>query len=380
MSSNGTKKGLGQKFHQLRNDWKRAQGEWQVQREREAQKARFAKAAQQYNEKKQTAYKEEDTQKFWAKYGPRNPRMQRIGFRVVSIVAVASLAANVVMYSRWSNDRPLVRVGPRVVTRGEYYNELDQSAGKVVLSRIVLGELVRQAAAANHVPPSESDIDSRIAAIRRTHPQGLPAQDTPGLRDQIGLTLALENLRILHVDASDAEVDAYYDAHQGEFALPTQMHNTVVLTGKAADAALAAKLLHDGQTPQAIASHPGLHVVGVNGFAFNMNSLPPVLAQPITQRLMAMKTGDVQTFPVSKIFITFAVKERDDATLPSLAQIQDQVARQVKLAKAPSEQAELRSLYRANRPSFDMANYAADFRDFDTPAQTATKQRTASLP
>jgi len=379
MSSDYSPKGLGSKFRKVRANWKRAQGERQVARESRAAQARFAKATRQYSDKKQAAYQQEDLQKFRAKFGPQNPAVRRFFVRAVCAVALVSLVANAVMYSRWSDKRPLVRAGQRVVTRGEYYSALDQAAGKSVLNQIVLSELIRQAAASDAVPVSSSDIDARLATLRRTRPQGIPPTDTPGLRDQIGLTLALENLRIRHVTVSNAEAMVFYNAHKGAFVLPIQMRNTVVVTAAPAPAAAAqaAALLHQHQTAQAIAAHPGLHVVGVNGFALNLNALPPSIAQ----RLRLMRQGDVQTFPVSHIYLTFGVNERDDATLPSLNQIYDQVVRQVKLAKAPSEQAELAMLYHDNKPSFDMANYAQDFREFETlPSPPDAKRRTASLP
>jgi len=348
-----------------------------VARESRAAQARLARASRQYNGKQQAVYHQEDLQKFRAKFGPQNPAVRRFFVRAVCVVALVSLAANAVMYSCWSDKRPLVRVGQRVVTRGEYYSALDQAAGKNVLNQIVLSELIRQAAASDAVPVSSSDIDARLATLRRTRPQGIPPTDTPGLRDQIGLTLALENLRIRHVTVSNAEVLAFYNAHKTAFVLPTQMRNTVVVTATAPAAAQAAALLHQHQMAQAIAAHPGLRVVGINGFALNLNALPPSIAQ----RLRLMRQGDVQTFPVSHIYLTFGVNERDDATLPSLSQIYDQVVRQVKLAKAPSEQAELALLYQGNKPSFDMANYAQDFREFEPlPSPPDAKRRTASLP
>lgn len=377
MSSDYSPKGLSPKFHKARANWNRAQGERQVARESRSAQACLARASRQYNGKQQAVYQQEDLQKFRAKFGLQNPAVRRLFVRAVCMVALVSLAANAVMYSRWSDKRPLVRVGQRVVTRGEYYSALDQAAGKSVLNQIVLSELIRQAAASDAVPVSSSDIDARLATLRRTRPQGIPPTDTPGLRDQIGLTLALENLRIRHVTASDAEALAFYNAHKAAFVLPTQMRNTVVVTATAPAAAQAAALLHQHQTAQAIAAHPGLHVVGVNGFALNLNALPPSIAQ----RLRLMHQGDVQMFPVSHVYLTFGVNERDDATLPSLSQIYDQVVRQVKLAKAPSEQAELALLYQGNKPSFDMANYAQDFREFEPlPSSPDAKRRTASLP
>lgn len=277
MSSDYSSKGRGPKFHKVRANWKRAQGERQVARESRSAQARLARALRQYNGKQQAVYQQEDRQKFRAKFGPQNPAVRRFFVRAVCVVALVSLAANAVMYSRWSDKRPLVRVGQRVVTRGEYYSALDQAAGKNVLNQIVLSELIRQAAASDAVPVSSSDINTRLATLRRTSPQGIPPTDTPGLRDQIGLTLALENLRIRHVTVSDAEVLAFYNAHKAAFVLPTQMRNTVVVTAPAA--AQAAALLHQHQTAQAIAAHPGLRVVGINGFALNLNALPPSIAR-----------------------------------------------------------------------------------------------------
>ena len=62
--------------------------------------------------------------------------------------------------------------------------------------------------------------------------------------------------------------------------------------------------------------------------------------------------------------------------------VREEVARQVRLQKAPSDQAELAALYRANPPSFDMAKYGRYFSDIPTaaPPQPRPARRRPACP
>ncbi len=311
----------------------------------------------------------------------QSPVLRRWGFRLVLGIAACSLVANLVLYYRYSSSRPLVTIGHRVITKREYLANMDGAAGKAVLSKMVFGELINQAASKASLMPSEQEINTRLADLRRRTPGNVPAQDTPALRTEAGQMIALENLRIQNVTASDAEVAAYYNAHKNEYTLPPQAQATLVVAGNAADAGEAVHLLVQDMPESAIATHHGLRVAGVNGFQVNMNSLPPAVRGQLTGAVMQMKTGEIKTFTLGKIFLIFKVKSHDAGAVLPLSQVREQVARQVRLQKAPSEQEEMAALYHGNKPFFDMAIYQNFFSDLDTaPAKSSNEPKTASLP
>ncbi len=258
--------------------------------------------------------------------------------------------------------QPLVTVGGQTITQGEYEAKLEATAGKAVLTQLVLTALVRQAAAKAGVMPADKDVDARIAALQRANPPQAQLVSTPAGRDDLITDMALENLRLQGVTASDAEIAAFYADHKAAFTVPSQVQTTMVVSQALADSQRAELLLGDGVSPEAIARTPGLRVAGVGGFSVNMASLPPDVRQKIGQAVLAMKPEQIKTIPVQdKYFLTFKVRSAQPTRTPLLSQIKDEVARQVRLQKAVSPQQELAALYRNSPPTFGDARYRAYF-------------------
>ncbi len=315
--------------------------------------------------------------------GAGQPNLRRFLSRFVYSLAAVSVLANVVLFVRWSPSRALLSVGKHTVSKRDYEANLDAAAGKAVLSRMVVAELIRQAAAQAGVTPTAADVDARIALLRR---QGaLPPQPAADLRDSIEQNLALENLRMRGISASDADIAAEYAKHPEKFRLPAQMSATLVVAASPDKAAQATHLLGAGVTPSAIAAVPGLQVDGVNGFALPAGALSPGLRQTI----LGLHNGEVQVFPSrgSGVSLVARANSHTPGALPPLPQVRDLVAREIKLEKAPTAPAELLTLYAANKPVFDMTNYQPYLGDFEAaashlpPAATAKPTaKTASLP
>ncbi len=315
--------------------------------------------------------------------GPGQPKLRRFGSRFVYVLAGVSVLANVVLFVRWSPSRALLTVGKHTVSKRDYEANLDAAAGKAVLSRMVVAELIRQAAARAGVTPTAAEVDARIALLRR---QGaLPAQPAADLHETVEQNLALENLRMQGISVSDTEVAAEYAKHPEKYRLPTQMSATLVVAASPDKAAQATHLLGTGVTPSAIAAVPGLQVDGVGGFALPAGALSPELRQTI----LGLHDGQVKVFASRGSGASLVVRANSHTAgvLPPLPQVRDLVVREIGLQKAPSAPAELLTLYAANKPVFDMTNYQPFLGDLDAaashlpPAMTAkTASKTASLP
>ncbi len=315
--------------------------------------------------------------------GPGQPALRRFASRFVYGLAVVSLLANVVLFVRWSPSRALLTVGKHTVSKRDYEANLDAAAGKAVLNRMVVAELISQAAARAGVTPTASQIDARIALLRREG--ALPPQPEADLRDSIGQNLALENLRMQGISVSDADIAAEYAKHPEKFRLPAQMSATLVVAAGPDTAAQATHLLQTGVAPSVIAAVPGLQVDGINGFALPAGALSPGLRQTI----LGLRDGEVKVFPSrgSGASLVARANSHTPGALPPLPQVRDLVAREIKLQKAPTAPAELLTLYAANKPVFDMTNYQPYLGELDAaashlpPAATAKPTaKTASLP
>lgn len=315
--------------------------------------------------------------------GAGQPKLRRFASRFVYGLAVVSVLANVVLFMRWSPSRALLTVGKHTVSKRDYEANLDAAAGKAVLSRMVVAELIRQAAAQAGVTPTAADTDARIALLRR---QGeLPNLPPADLRDEIGQNLALENLRMRGISVSDADIAAEYAKHPEKFRLPSQMSATLVVASSPDKTTQAVHLLETGVTPSAIAAVSGLQVDGINGFALPAGALSPGLRQVI----LGLHDGGVKVFASQGSAASLVVRANSHTVgiLPPLPQVRDLVAREIRLQKAPTAPAELLTLYAANKPVFDMTNYQLYLGDLDAaashlplaaPANAGPK--TASLP
>ena len=292
--------------------------------------------------------------------------MKSYSARILAVIAVLSIIVNVLLYFRYSTSRPLVTVGDAVITKKQYFDQLEHDAGQPVLTKLVFTALVNQAAARAAVVPTEQDIEDRIQAIQRQSPQILsPYSQDPAkmaqFRQDLATSMALENLRIRDVALTPAQIAEYYARHQTDFALPPQVSTTIVVAQNAVDAGTAADLLRQNDPPDVIGRQAGLHVVGIGGYNPDLQALQLALRKQINAFVQSAKIGDVKTFRTGGFFLTFRVTGAHPAVIPPLAQVRGQVERAARLALAPSEQAELARLYRAAKPTFSINRYAAYF-------------------
>ena len=107
--------------------------------------------------------------------------MKFLSARLLAVVAVLSLIGNVLLYMRYSTNRPLVTVGNEAITKKQYQDQLEHQGGQAVLSKMVLEKLVTQAATRDGVMATTKDVDDRIASVERRAPQLFdPVSTRPG--------------------------------------------------------------------------------------------------------------------------------------------------------------------------------------------------------
>ena len=292
--------------------------------------------------------------------------MKSFSVRILSVLLILSVAANVLLYLRWSSSRPLVTVGSAVITKKQYQDQLEHDQGQAVLTKLVFTSLVSQAASRDSVTPTESDIDGRIAAIQRQSPQVIaPYVSDPAkmaqFRQDLETEMALENLRIHDVALSPAQVAEFYTQHRADFALPEQTLTTTVVSSNATDAVTAATLLRQNAPPDVIGRQPRLRVVGISGYRPDMQALPAAFKQQTNDWAAHAGIGTVKTFQAGSFYLTFRVTRRLPAVVPPLAQVRGEVERAARLAAAPTQSEELARLYQSTKPSFNSEKYAAYF-------------------
>lgn len=308
--------------------------------------------------------------------------MKSFTARILLVLLVLSVAANVLLYLRWSTSRPLVTVGSAVITKKQFQDQMEHDEGQPVLTKLVFTSLVSQAAAREGLTPTASDIDGRIEALQRQSPQVIaPYVSDPvkmaQFRQDLGTEMALENLRIHDVALSPAQITEYYSRHKTDFALPEQTLTTTVVSPNATDAATATALLRQNTPPDVIGRQPRLRVVGIGGYRPDMQTLPAAFKRQTNDWAAHAGAGTVKTFQAGSFYLTFRVTKRLPATVPPLAQVRGEVERAARLASAPTQPEELARLYQSAKPSFNSDKYAAYFASVDQYPLGAGSKKTA---
>lgn len=303
---------------------------------------------------------------------PDSPVIGKLAIAGVCIVAALSICANVLLFYRWSDRRPVVTFdNNRSISKIAYLDALDSKDQGAVLKQLVYRAIVSDAAAKAGLTPTSKEIDDRLAQVQRESPQllqgdGTNPTDVAENRADMAAAVALDKLRFRGIACSDAEARAFYAQHQALFLLPRQSMAVLVVAKNPVDSATAERLLRTGARPDAIAQAPGLLVSGLNGFTINMQALPPTTAQQIEQTVYSMPVGSVKTFAMGQYYLSVRLEGRNAARVPTLAEVRDQVVRDVMNQKAPSVPDELALIYQAAHVQFSVEKYAPYFDDVRT--------------
>ena len=281
-------------------------------------------------------------------------------------IAAISVAADIAVYNKYSSRRVIVTVGKEAIHRSDYQQALEAQYGHAVLTKLVYEKLVLQAAATAGVTPSAKDVDARLGALLNAPPGAGGAGPDPRhvaeLRRGLLADGALENLRLQGVRATGKEVSAYYACRRADFLVPPQVQTLMVVAKDRVDAETAASLLRQNVPPGVIAQQPSLRVMGERGYLFDFQALPRAEADGVARVALGMKVGEVRVLATRKGFLILKGARRRSPGLLPLAQVKGAVERAVRLAKAPSEAAELALLFRAAQPGFEEPRYAAFFQ------------------
>lgn len=204
------------------------------------------------------------------------------------------------------------------------------------------------------------------------------------IRESLRIQIALENLQIQGVPASEAEIAAFYAKNKGSLALPAQMESTIAVAKNAIQADSVAQMLRKNVGLATIARQPNIQVAGVN-WQPDWPSFPAAARKQLTTGVRNLPEGAVRIVPISGggrsslYFIVRANRRRPGGT-PALAQIKDQVARSLRLSKAPSAQDTIARLYKEANVTFDAEKYSSYFENVRRHAAGLKSPQTSPRP
>ena len=228
-------------------------------------------------------------------------------------------------------------------------------ADELAFRRTTLDDLIDemvllQAAHAASVAVAPERIERELLRLRADYPgkafdQALAegAQTNEELREQIKTQLTIEEYFARQVFArvavTDADVEAYYQAHQESFARPEEVHAEQILVEDADTAKRVQADLKRGERFEELARRysrsPDAKVGGDLGF-FARGVMPPVFDQACFS-LKAGQVSDVVASPYG--FHLFKVLERRSAGTPALADVRERVEGELRSQRESAAQA-----------------------------------------
>lgn len=308
--------------------------------------------------------------------------MKRFLTVLLALIALGSLLGNLLLYRRYSTARPVASMKGGSVTIKDYRDRLEFLHGQEVLTKMVLRKVVSDAARAAGVEPTEEDVDHRIDFIKRRNPQQLQAaMSNPILmaetRDNLKSDIALESLTIKDIQATPAEVEAFYQRSRALFSVPDQTLMTVVTAVNQTDANTAKQLLQQKVDAMSIANQPRLGVVGLT-VQLNWGVMPAGTQERLTRQASQTPAGGVFffTIPGDQIkFLVVRIDKQGKKGIAPLAEVKGDVERLCRLAKAQRQGRNtgttMLEVYKAAGVRFDTDRYAQYLSRISEAAQNA---------
>lgn len=138
---------------------------------------------------------------------------------ITGAVILALLGLAGYLFSKWM---VVAKVNGEVITRAEYTQELEKTAGKQVLEGLTTKKIIQQQAEEKNITVSEEEINAEIKKIEdqlksqgQTLDQILAFQGLTrdGLREQIVIQKTVEKL-VGNVEVATQEIEAYIEQNQ----------------------------------------------------------------------------------------------------------------------------------------------------------------------
>jgi foldase protein PrsA len=254
------------------------------------------------------------------------------------------LLAVILGYGLWQwQENTVAVVGKQRITKSEFYKELEAGAGAEVLEGLITQAVIRQAAAAQGLNPSKSDVDAELELVRQQFPDaasfqaalqqsGMTEED---LRENIFTSLALENLATQGVSASNEEVEDYYQAHKEEFGQPEQVRARHILVDTKQEADNIRAKLDSGADFATLALQYSKDQQTKNRGGDLGYFTKGEMMREFEEAAFALQPGETSD-PVETLYGYHIIRVEDhkQAVIPPLGDVRNEVERAVKRQKA----------------------------------------------
>ncbi|AFC33694.1 putative PpiC-type peptidyl-prolyl cis-trans isomerase [Paenibacillus mucilaginosus 3016] len=243
--------------------------------------------------------------------------------------------------------RTVATIGEHVITQQDLEDQLLHKHGRELLDHMIDQYVIRREAEVQGVLVSDSEVQQEILRMQ----QGYDSESAfwESMKEQLGLTreeliadtenrLLAEKMTIRGIQVSDAEVDAYMQAHEEEFRPRLMLKLQQIVSASREQAQKAAAELAKGADFGQVARDRSLDDAtrGSGGELGWIEEGDPFVPAAVMKAAKPLRKGEVSK-PVEweGQYVLVKVQDRKELSKGSPQEIREQVRKEIALSQAP---------------------------------------------
>lgn len=172
-------------------------------------------------------------------------------FIIVGLIILNIVTATILLVK--TKNEYVATIGNEKISRQEWLNEMEARYGESSLKDLIDQKVIVQMAKKYNISVSEKEIDHELTLIKTSSYIDDQSKNVNKLREQIRVSLLLEEILTKDVAVSTKEMKSYYEENKDLFILPTsyELSQIIVQTNKEAEQTI--KELKQGSSFEALA-------------------------------------------------------------------------------------------------------------------------------
>ncbi|MCZ8523680.1 MULTISPECIES: peptidyl-prolyl cis-trans isomerase [Paenibacillus] len=243
--------------------------------------------------------------------------------------------------------RTVATIGEHIITRQDLEDQLLQKHGRELLDHMIDQYVIRMEAETQGVQVSDSEVQQEILRMQ----QGYDSENAfwESMKEQLGLTreelitdiknrLLAEKMTIRGIQVSDAEVDAYMQAHAEEFRPRSMLRLQQIVSASKDQAQKAAAELAKGTDFAQVAKERSLDDAtrSSGGDLGWVEEEDPFLPPAVMKAAKTLKKGEIsKPVQVDGSYVLVKVQDRKEISKGLPQEVREQVRKDIALSQAP---------------------------------------------
>lgn len=286
--------------------------------------------------------------------------MKKFIMGLVVVCLVVSVIGNFLLYNKAQRNRTQMQIGDYVVTQKLLHDWLWERHGIETQIEVAKYELVMQAAKRANLSPDPKEVEEYLKDLTEQVPAkaaefaSQPWKKAIARREQ-EYKIALANLMTRDVQATDADLQDFFQRNPGRWDLPDKLHLRVIECADRATADKAVTLMQQQISDMTLIQQQldpkgqVARIAGVDGTMVVAKPTGKPAQSAMINQMAAMKPNEVRVFPGQSRFLVVKMVKIEPGKQVNLEEVKAKVARDFKLTRATPMQEVLRKLWDENQ-------------------------------